>query len=112
MRIHTSHCQSGSWQPVGGGSDIAEQSIGATGYIKFSSGLVYQWGKTPTKGDMQYFQVVLPKPLTVALYSVTASFNDNRANYEANPATYSKTSFYIYTHTASSGIISWFAIGK
>ena len=34
----------GTWQPIGSGTGVADQSLNENGYIEFDNGLIIQWG--------------------------------------------------------------------
>ena len=59
-----------------GGASIVAQSLGTKGYVKYSNGLIVQWGTTSTVPDDGFQDVVLPISFT-ANYVYHVSFVDD-----------------------------------
>lgn len=65
-------CQSGVWQPVGGGSDIASKTN--PGYTRLPSGLIIQWGYRGSAGTTT---ITFPISFTTACFSVQQTGTSN-----------------------------------
>ena len=98
------------------------QSFGQNGYVKFSSGLLIQWGKKTSGGSYQgtiYFPVSFYNSYySLCIGPAKGNVVDNSswiANYTANKVgsfNYINTYSMNGSNNTSSAEFSWFAIGR
>lgn len=95
----------------------------ASSYVKFSNGLIIQWGVSAIPNGSYYIDVALPISYPNNIYSVfitdevwnTESFGDSRfaiVRYSGNTGTGSNAhNFRVACRESSIGAFNWFAIG-
>lgn len=100
---------------------LESQNLGQNGYVKYSNGLLIQWGYN-SGSNTQNLRVNLPIAFYNSLYIVTGSVK--KASTDTNVYTISTTSiyttyFYMDRNFASpsgtgttSGAFNWIAIGR
>lgn len=101
--------------PVGVG--IVAANLAQNGYVKFSNGLILQWGITGSVSTFEYTDVTFPIAFSSACYGCVASVQtgDSQARQSGNCRSYSTTNARVgnvYGDASSDGKISWFAYGK
>lgn len=92
---------------------VVEYSDGVNGYMKYSNGVIYQWGER-TAGTLED-TVTLPTPFSTTNYSVSVQhiYDGNTELWPANISTKTTSSFKIWSRGgAVSAPRSWIAIGK
>ena len=96
------------------GSAIVAKSFGQTGYIKFASGLIMQWGVNVV--GTTNTEVTFPISFTSALYNVTCSAQRTGAGQSTDfpIAVYhdeNRTTTKMYLRCSQSSYVSWQVIG-
>lgn len=91
------------------GAVITNKSFGSNGYIKFSGGLIIQWGVTDQL-DSRPVDVTLPTPFETSGYRVATSNYYNTITNGASTIAYTTTGFRI--HRTNLVNVTWIAVGK
>lgn len=91
----------------------ATVSKSQNGYIKFSNGIIIQWGQVSAGSGSGDNTVTLPTAFTTTNYSVTAQFIGNPGQiYQNGCHTLTTTSFKIHSYGGNvTGVKKWIAIG-
>lgn len=103
-------------------TSVSAQSVAANGYIKFSNGLILQWGKKSFSTNIVNSTINFAQPFSSAVYAIVANGQRSTSGDIGGTYTYhmlsaapTKTGFSIKSaieHGSGSQVIHWIAIGK
>ena len=96
---------------VAGAGVIVAQNLGQNGYVKFSNGLILQWGTIAVYANPKKYTFVIPFNET-CFYCGGIPWCAPSAGYCGIAYTVSKTEFEMYYYRANSAVnVCWIAIG-
>lgn len=102
--------------PASTGTVLADtgSSLSANGYQKLSSGLIMQWGTTPSIGTDSSYAVTFPIAFPTACVSVQVCGKlgtiTGASGYSIGTGSYTTTAVTIY-NDSNPQTVAWFAIG-
>ena len=93
------------------GGTITASSLGTNGYVKFSNGLILQWGYGTSGGAET--DVSFPLSFPSSCYIVLANMKCSARAYEANvfPVSWTTKGFIMYSRNTSSENFTWITLG-
>ena len=88
-------------------------SLGGSGYMRLSTGLIIQWGKTGAVSSGATVTVTFPIAFTITTPVVTcnADYSGTGNNYQAKPEGTTATTVTIRVGNATAESVHWIAIG-
>ena len=94
------------------GAYIIAANLAQNGYVKFSNGLILQWGSIVTGQANNGTSVAFPIPFAVSCYTIVAHHTED-TNY-MNPCvqTYSRVDFTYYNENTRGSNFNWIAVGR
>ena len=97
------------------GTAIVAKSISSTGYIKYVSGLILQWGNSNMPANSTMVQVTFPISFPVAFgTSLVTQYSDRTAgfyNFISNKSDLTRMNIQMNAATKNTITFNWFAIG-
>lgn len=103
----------GEWAELASGGDVVTISAiskGQNGYMKFSNGIIIQWGITTASTSGK--TITLPIPFSSnSSYVVIVSRDSDQANADVACARNGSSTIVVYTNRTEEVSVSWMAIG-